>query len=314
MSCHDVQTNLSLYLYGELDFAQEEALEQHLSGCALCQRALEREKSWHTALNSERVAPPLELLSACRRDLRTALSSTSGATSRRPAQSWFTQLGFSPTQWSMRVAAASFLVVIGFSAARWVDRNGVPGVRGSETRMGLIDAATARIRDIEPGDNNRVRIVFDQIRPREITGRVNDDDIRQLLLAAMKDPADPSIRVDSVDILKSQDGSDVRDALISSVQHDPNAAVRLKALEGLRRFAGDPVTRDALKFVLQNDTDPGVRSEAIDVLVPVNQRVEFNPDLATMLQQIVRSEREDDYVRMRSLQLLQEMNASSSVY
>jgi len=42
MTCHDVQLQLSLYLYGELNFASEEALENHLSECAFCQRALAR--------------------------------------------------------------------------------------------------------------------------------------------------------------------------------------------------------------------------------------------------------------------------------
>jgi hypothetical protein len=30
MTCQDAHTKLSLYLYGELEFAEEEALEQHV--------------------------------------------------------------------------------------------------------------------------------------------------------------------------------------------------------------------------------------------------------------------------------------------
>lgn len=316
MSCPQVQANLSLYLYGELDFAAEEELEQHLDECALCQRALSREKAWHTTLNSERVDVPLGLLSTCRRELRAAVSAAPGG--RQAGFSWWgwlDTLGFSATRWSMGVAAASFLLMAGFSAARWTDRHTIPGFGAGDTsRMGLIDASSARIRDIETGDNHHVRIVFDQIRPREITGRVDDEDVRQLLLAGMKDPTDPGIRVDSVEVLKGQDGNDVRDALIYSVRHDSNAAVRLKALEGLSRFSGDQATRDALKFVLQHDDNPGVRSEAIDVLAPANQRVEFSPDLAGTLQQVLRSQGDDDYVRMRSVQLLRDMKASLDVY
>jgi HEAT repeat protein len=216
----------------------------------------------------------------------------------------------------MRLATASFLLLAGFAAARWVDRNGVPSIAGASglSQMGMIDPSSARIRDIQTGDNNRVRIVFDQIRPREIIGSVDDEDVRQLLLAAMKDPTDPGIRVDSVEILTRENGADVRDALIDSVRHDPNAAVRVKALEGLRRFSGDEATRDALKYVLEHDDDAGVRSEAIDVLAPVNGPIEFNPDLAGTLQQILQSQREDDYVRMRSAQILQMMKALLNAY
>jgi hypothetical protein len=320
MSCQQVQMNLSLYLYGELDFAQEEELEQHLSECALCQRALAREKTWHTTLNSERLDVPLDLLSQCRRELRGAISSSEERSRRRISTRmfwtrWLSPLGFSATRWSMRVAVASFLLVVGFAAARWIDRNSVSDVAAGESYdLSSLAGPTALIREIQPRENNRVRILFDQVRPREITGRPDDSEVRELLLAAMKDPSDPGIRVDSVEMLKGQEGSDVRDALIYSVRHDTNAAVRLKALEGLRRFTNDHAARDTVKFVLEHDEDPGVRSEAIDVLAPANQQVQFSPDLAGTLQQIVRSEREDDYIRLRSMQLLREMKASLDAY
>lgn len=215
----------------------------------------------------------------------------------------------------MRVAVASFLVIIGFSAARWLDRQGVPNyLIGENSEMGFLGPPTARIRDIQRNENEGVRILFDEVRPREVIGRVDDGAVRQLLLAATKDPNDAGIRVDSVEMLEGQNGSDVRDALIYSVRHDSNAAVRLKALEGLRLFSGDKIARDTLKFVLAHDDNPGVRSEAIDVLAPANHPMEFSPDLAETLQQIVRSEDEDDYVRMRSMQLLREMKASLDVY
>jgi hypothetical protein len=316
MTCQQVQMNVSLYLYGELDFAQEEQLEQHLSECALCQRTLAREKAWHSTVNSEREDVPFDLLSQCRRELRNAISSPEvKKESRASFWNWLQPLGVSTTRWSMRVALASFLFIVGFGAARWMDRNSVPGFPIEPTsQMGFLGSSTTRIRDIQPGENDRVRIIFDQVRPQEITGRVEDGDVRQLLLAAIKDPTDPSIRVDSLDILKNQDGRDVRDALLYTVRHDNNAAVRFKALEGLRRFAGDQVSRDTLKFVLEHDDNPSVRSEAIDVLVPANQPVQLNPDMVGILQQIVASEREDDYIRMRSLRLLREMKVSLDVY
>jgi hypothetical protein len=317
MTCQQVQGNLSLYLYGELEFATEEELEEHLGWCALCQLAFEREKTWHTAVNAEKTDVPLDFLSSCRRELRTALSSSRAKEKARPKWlSWFDFSSLSGMRWSMQLATASFLLLTGFTAARWMDQNGLSHLAaGSEvSQMGLIDAASAHVRDIQPGEDNRVRIVFDQVRPREIIGRVEDRDVRQLLLAAMKDPTDPGIRVDSVEVLKGQNGSDVRDALIDSAWHDSNAAVRLKALDGLRRFSNDPETREAVKYVLQHDADPGVRSEAIDVLVPANGPVEFSPELAGTLQQIMRSQGEDDYVRMRSAQILQMMKASLTAY
>jgi hypothetical protein len=120
--------------------------------------------------------------------------------------------------------------------------------------------------------------------------------------------------VDSVEMLKNDPGTDVRDALLHSVEHDPNAAVRMKALEGLRQFVNDPETRAGLQWVLEHDENPGVRSEAIDVLAPANQRFTFNPQLADSLQQIAQAQPDDDYVRDRCFQILHAMNASLDIY
>jgi HEAT repeat protein len=180
--------------------------------------------------------------------------------------------------------------------------------------MGLVNPYMAHVRDIQPDANDRIHIVFDQVREREITGRVDDDRVRQLLLAATKDPTDPGIRVDSVEILKDQNGSDVRDALLYSARHDSNSAVRLKAVEGLRRFIDDPSTQGTLKFVLEHDDNPAIRSEAIDILAPSSGPVQFSPDLENTLHEIMRYESSDDYVRSRCLQILREMKASLDVY
>jgi hypothetical protein len=220
------------------------------------------------------------------------------------------------SRWSVRLALASFLVFIGFTSARWFGRGGLgERIDGGETSaMGFLDPSSAQIREIRPGDNHQVRILLQQVNEREVSGTPEDEGIRRLLLAAMQNQADPGIRVDSVEVLQGQSGTDVRDALLKTVRRDPNAAVRLKALEGLRPFSSDAVTRDALKFVLQHDNNADVRSEAIDILAPVNQKLDVTPDLAATLQEIMRSEHENDYVRARCFQVLRDVNAPVDIY
>jgi anti-sigma factor RsiW len=314
MRCQETQTKLSLYLYGELEFAEEEALEEHVSGCALCERALAYEKAWHSAVNAEHGDVPLELLAECRQELHAAVNSASPARQSQPWwRRWAEWLGFSSPQWSIRLATASFLVFVGFSAARLIDRNGLPGgVSVGADTMGVMDPATTRIRDIEPGENNRVRIVYDQ--QRAITGPADNEEIRAWLVAATKDESDPGIRVDSVQMLNGQTGRDVRDALLNSAQHDANAAVRLEAVEGLRRFRDDSATQEGLVYVLQHDENAGVRSKAIDVLAPARGSIKISPDIADALETVMRSGQPDDYVRMRCVELLQQMNARIDVY
>jgi hypothetical protein len=314
MTCQQVQTNLSLYLYGELEFAQEEALEDHLKACALCERALAREKEWHASMNAERQDVSFELLSECRRDLRTALHSEGRVTDR-----WWTRLlptGFSPTRWSARVAIASFLVFAGFTAARLMDSGSLPALSNNNVaQMGLLDTSNAHVRDIQPTGQDGVRIILDRVQQQEVTGRIDDDAVRQLLLAAMQNSNDPGVRVDSVEMLQHQSGSDIREALLNSIKSDSNAAVRIKALEGLRQFTSDRHTREAIESVLKHDSNPEVRAEAVDILLPAERSVEIvTPDVLMTLQDILSSERQDDYVRSRSLEVLRALGASTPIY
>jgi hypothetical protein len=307
-----------LYLYGELEFSLEEELEQHLESCALCQLALGREKQWHMGANAVRLDVPLDLLSECRRDLRRQTGSAESEAHFAPqwwerGRNWLVALDFSFTAWSTRLAAASFLVFIGFAGGRWLDRNS-NNLQSGVAEMNIVTPATLRVRDIEPSQDNRVRIVVDEVQQRAIEGRISDNGVRRLLLQATKDPTDPGIRVDSMDLLTTQSGSDVRDALLYSAQHDPNAAVRLKALQGLRRYVSDPVTRETAALVLEHDSNPNVRSEAIDVLVPANGQYDLSPSLAGMLESILRSERESDYIRLRCMQALHENTSAVGVY
>jgi len=54
------------------------------------------------------------------------------------------------------------------------------------------------------------------------------------------------------------------------LRYDKNAGVRQKALEGLEPYvAVDQRVRDAVLEALLNDSDPRIRTEAVNVLQPV---------------------------------------------
>ncbi len=317
MTCQEVQLDLSLYLYGELDFAREEELERHLDQCALCQRAFAREKTWHTALNAEQLDAPLDLLAACRQSLRAAVAAEAAPRARGLSLSWPKFWTISTTRWSAQVALGSFLLFVGFGCGQLMDRHdvskGLPGV--SPVAMSFVGPSSTRVRQVQPDGSGEVRVTVDEIGQQEYIGRPEDEDIRRLLVAAAKDSSDPAMRADCVGILKDQPGTDIRDALLYIARRDPNAAVRIEALEGLRRFSSDTPTRDTLKFVLEHDQAPEVRSEAIDILAPADRSFELSPDMVNTLQRFVRSgQPDDDYARARALQLLREVNASLDVY
>jgi HEAT repeat protein len=84
--------------------------------------------------------------------------------------------------------------------------------------------------------------------------------------------------------------------------------VRFKALDGLKAMASQPEVRKTLSYVLQNDQNPGVRIQAIDLLTQKQ-----DAGLVGMLQQLV-SKESNGYVRQRCERALEEMNASVGTF
>ena len=294
MSCDRVEKMLSLFLYGELTFEEEEAVHRHLEDCQDCRLALEREKAMHRALDEVEVAVPPDLLAECRRDLRPHLGQAARRSLLGRLWDWMGQpvpSGF------LRPAGALALVLLGFFAARLI----TPGAKAP----GEAGPVATQVRYLEPAAQGRVRVVVDETRQRVLSGNLEDAAIQQLLLAAARDPGDPALRLDSVDILRTHSASrEVRQAHLQAVQRDPNAGVRLKAIEGLKAYGADPETRSVLSKVLLADDSLGVRAQAIDLLVQHKEMA-----LIGTLQQLMERE-PDDYIRLRGQQALQAMNAS----
>jgi anti-sigma factor RsiW len=328
MTCGSVREQLALLLYGELTFDQEECVDSHLDGCAECRAALERERAMHAVLDSAAMDPQPSLLRECREDLRVRLM-------EEPAQPATTRLGW----WDRAIDALTFrhdpgslrapggflrpagaltLVAIGFGIAQLVpsfSSNG--GFRTGLGAMSLADAGAARVRYVEPAADGRVQIVLDETRERIVSGRVDDQKIRALLLTAAKDP-DAGLRAKSVDILTSRaQSADILDALVYAVQNDQNAGVRMKAMEGLKPFVGQPEVRDALEQVLFSDANPGLRTQAIDLLTGGdNASIDRNVDreIVGALQELIERGEQQGYVRERCRSVLRAVNASLETY
>jgi HEAT repeat protein len=115
--------------------------------------------------------------------------------------------------------------------------------------------------------------------------------------------------VQAVDLLKARAASgEVKEALLNRLANDPNAGVRLKALEGLRPLASDPEVRKTLAQVLLADSNDGVRMEAVKLLI------EHRDDsMVGLLQNLVQREG-NGYVRLQCEKALKELNASVGTF
>lgn len=307
MNCETAKRQLVLLVYGELSFDEEELMEQHLDGCAECSAERVRLESLQEALSQCESEVPAGLLARCRRDLAVQSAGARLSPRRRVnlAGLWRNWV-VNPPLW-LRPVGAIAMLALGFFAARIV-----PADSPALARMGVAqDPAPvfSRVRLVNPNQSGGVRVQYEEVRQREMSGALQDLKIRRLLLAAAVDQSDPGLRVESIDLLKEHCSDEqVRRALLNALRTDTNSGVRLKALEGLKPYARDPETRKVLAQVLLVDDNPGVRTQAIDMLVQNN-----SPEIAGVLQQLLRNE-QNGYVRSRSQKALSEMKASVGTF
>jgi len=310
MTCDEVTRAIPLYHYGELASEVEEGVEDHVESCASCRAELAYQKALAAALDRHDLAPPPELLTECRHELvRAVYREETPAARRNASDPWglfrdaFRSLWHPGIRFGQPIGAMA-LVALGFFAARFT--GSFPGA----TLGGLApDAIVSSIRSVQPDNTGRVQISLDETRRRVVSGRLEDQDIRRLLLAAAREQDNPGVRVESVQLLTDQSSSaETRSVLLEAVMRDPNPGVRLKALQGLKSFSTDPEVHRTLTQVLLKDQNAGVRMQVIDLLIA-------HQDAATagVLQALIGKE-DNSYVRMRCQNALRDMNASVGTF
>lgn len=308
MNCEMARQYLLLLNYAEISCDEEEALEQHLSVCAPCQAERAKLEQFEDLLAHGEGEMPAGLLARCRRDLAGKIEQESRPASRfSPGRLWRDWVVNTP-MWLRPIGAVAMLAV-GFMGARMIPQS--PALTRLATVAGVSEPAPvfSRVRLVNPDESGRVRVMFEETRQRELTGQLDDENIRRLLLAAASDPADPGLRVETMDLLKNQcENDDVRRALLHALRTDTNSGVRLKALEGLKPYTKDDDVRKVIAQAVLNDDNPGVRTTAIDLLIQSKE-----PEVVGVLQELLRNEN-NSYVRSRSQRALSEMKASMGTF
>ncbi|MGA2810930.1 MAG: HEAT repeat domain-containing protein [Candidatus Acidiferrum sp.] len=136
----------------------------------------------------------------------------------------------------------------------------------------LSKMALSSVRVSPTGDQGggNIQLLLSAEQPLEISGNVDDHEVRRVLTFAVRngDRSDVDVRLDCLDALKARvDDEQVRQALLAAARQDQSAAVRMKALESLRGAADDGRVRDTMLQILDHDASPGVRVAAVNLLV-----------------------------------------------
>lgn len=297
MNCDWVQSKMDSYIYGELEFHEEEQIEAHAHQCSACQALIDEHRALLRLMSEVEVEPPAHLLPQCREGLRRSLAEGAGAGVgwRSRMEAWF-----SSWQFVLKPALGCALLAIAFYAGREVEQRHGLTVAGGDF---------ARVRTIQGTGNGMVQIVLEEPRQRMIEGGLNDVAIERALLAAAREAPDPGMRVESVDLLRNRcNRDDIRKAILQTLERDESPIVRMRALEALRPHVREVEVRQALSRVLLKDNNPNVRVQVIDMLTDRSAA-----DVVGTLQEVIRRE-EDEYVRTRILRALSQVRASPGVF
>ena len=117
---------------------------------------------------------------------------------------------------------------------------------------------------------------------------------KQVLFASLNNMESPASRITAIDnTYKLKDaGDDVVNALVETLNSDPNTNVRLAALDGLSRFYQDNYVRKKLIASLKKQQDPFVQIALINLLTRMKEST-----ILSQLNQMVKDENTDESVK-----------------
>ena len=314
MKCEDYRDQIVLLAYGELRDEPRAELELHLHGCPECIEELRRMELFSAVLSTDvlpEVAP--NLLTASRLRLDEALDEAERPSLMRSL------MGLAERTWrhlAHAPALATFLIGAGFLGGNLLTRYQVAHTPHAPAPVLMQNDAEGRIANVsgivQTPDPDVVQVKYNRIVPMTFQGRIDEPQVRQLLMIAAQHGPDNDVRAESVSLLAAQckagnrcdddtDGHGFRNALLVSLRYDRSPSVRMKALEGLQPYIGeDQKVRDAVLESLMRDPSAEVRTRAIGMLEPVQADSSVRQVLHT-----VSTQDQNPYIRNASMQVLE---------
>jgi len=288
MNCELAHERIVMAAYGELPDDAAHELDRHLASCPECQKVREQLRALKLLADAYPVEEPAANLAArSRLRLEDALDAL-------PPKTWLERFAqrLSHNFASLHAApvAASLLLLIGAGAGA------LGGYHMAQSRAAH-DSETARAAKLPEANqanpaegvanissivrqpnSEQVEVRYNKLVPAEKKGSLDDPDIRQLLMLASGNATSDNVHDRSVQLLADEcraghacNGEGIRDVLMYVLRYDRNSGVRLNALQGLQPYVAEDVrVRDAVLEALLNDSDPHIRTAAINMLEPVD--------------------------------------------
>lgn len=246
MQCENDKEQLTLYMNNQMTDAERVAFENHLATCTECRQELQAsQKVWDLMGEIPVPEPARDMQVRFNAMLDVYKAQTEERQSAMPGilqklkQLFTLQPGFI-------VAYSIALVIIGVGAGYFVSQKSQP-VTASATP---VDSLRAQVHEMK----------------------------EMVMLALLQNPS-ASERIRGVSYTSEIKGvnKNIIEALLTTLNNDPNTNVRLMTLDALTHFANDPAVREGLVQSIVEQDSPLVQSALADAMLKLQEKRSVQP-------------------------------------
>ena len=297
--CDRIQPLIEDLLADQLAAADRARLDQHLAACSECRALVEL----HQQLDQLGDPAALPSQAAFRRMRSSVLAMTVAQPRPQPARA--------AGRWS--VSAVALATAATLMIGIFVGRSTVSPALDEELLLNSVMRQASASREL--GDlwsqplsyanvsagvvrNGRIHLDFDVCSRLDVTTPLNSPLASELLSQAVLESASVGERLRAIELAAAGNDPRLIEALAITLEHDPDVAVRIEALNALSKQSGQPQVQRTLLNVLRDDRSVQIRLMALDQLAA--QKVAFDQ----LQQMIVQGDQESNpAVLQRALQL-----------
>ncbi|WP_128546210.1 HEAT repeat domain-containing protein [Larkinella soli] len=264
MNCEHSRNQLVDLLGNQLAEAERITLEVHLAQCPDCREELAATRRLWQAMGRMPVPEPTEKMRVRFYAMVETYKDAEAAKRRRSLKSVFRRIRRALTpQLALRLAYSLLLVGAGLAGGYWLSARNAPAVAYERQ----IDALSTQVQEMH----------------------------QTVLLSLLENPS-ASERLRAIGYTREigQVDRKVTEALLSTLNNDPNVNVRLVTLEALAQLADDPKVREGLVQSITQQDSPLVQAALADVMVKLQEKRSVRP-----LKQLLHQENVDDLVKTK---------------
>ena len=297
-SCKEIQTLIPDYFLGVLSPEKQVLVDEHIRDCSDCRRIWDEEKKLNESIVNAKIDVSEAFLQENRERLHANLLRTNHQSIPifKRLVVWFGD--YFRLQYVYQFAGILAILFLGI----WVGERVHP-FGGRQQELALSQKLNlsnfdnwngrARILSFDP-HSQTVALEIDQTRKTFVRGELGSPQIQQLLAHSLQFNVQDGQRLRAIRILNQTSKNaayfekypeDVVLAICNAARKDPNPGVRLKAIRTLGHFKSDSLSKGTLISILQNDSIPALRYEALNVLVG-----EPSKDVTPLLQMLARKD------------------------